>query len=276
MASGKHPGMRENRSGWISRLTGRSRPGTKTATFRFYADLDFFLAPEHDRRAVPYAFTDHPTVKHAMESLGVPHPEVELILVNGRSVDFAYQIRDRDRISVYPHFGQVEVSELSQVLPPPLPSARFVLDNHLGRLAAYLRMLGFDSAYRNDFEDEALAEVSDRERRILLTRDRGLLMRSRVTYGYCLRSKDPRKQVAEVLRRYHLFDDINPFRHCMRCNGLLRPVPKEQVLHRLEPKTRRYYDEFRQCPSCGQVYWQGTHYRRMRGFIEALMAKSRG
>ncbi len=152
---------------------------------------------------------------------------------------------------------------------------RFVLDSHLGRLAHYLRMLGFDTLYRNDFHDDELADFSAADYCILLTRDRRLLMRSRVQYGYWVRHKIPHQQIVEMLRRFELCDLATPFRRCIHCNGLLQPVSKEQVLHRLEPLTKRYFEQFRICPDCDRIYWQGSHYERMLHFIDQVIEEAR-
>jgi uncharacterized protein with PIN domain len=213
-------------------------------------------------------------VKHPIESLGAPHPEVEWIVANGRGVGFEYQVGAGDRIEVYPAKMAPAGEGVVQPLPlrPPLePPVRFVLDTHLGQLAAYLRLLGFDSLYRNDYDDATLAEIASAERRVLLTRDRGLLKRKIVVYGYSVRQHIPKQQVIAVLRRYELLGQIAPWRRCLRCNGLLHRVAKEAILDRLEPKTRLYYNEFHQCEQCSQVYWQGAHYERMQRFLESIL-----
>lgn len=239
--------------------------------FRFYAELNDFLPSDKRQRTFVYPFELSGSVKDMIEALGVPHTEVDLILANGRSVDFSYLVQDGDRISVYPTFESIDISALVRVRPHPLRETRFVLDVHLGRLASYLRMLGFDTLYQNDYTDEELARLSSREGRILLTRDRGLLKRSVVTHGYCLRAANPREQVVEVLRRFDLFRSIKPFQRCLHCNGLLEPVDKATIIERLPPKTRQYYDEFRRCRKCDRVYWKGTHYRRMQRFIDSVL-----
>jgi uncharacterized protein with PIN domain len=152
--------------------------------------------------------------------------------------------------------------------PAPLREPRFVLDTHLGKLAGYLRLLGFDTLYRNDYDDATLAHISHDERRTLLTRDRGLLKRSMVTHGYYVRETDPQRQVVEVLRRFDLHRSIAPFRRCLRCNGLLQTVDKATVGDRLPPKTHEYYDEFHVCGQCGHIYWKGSHYRHLLDFVE--------
>lgn len=240
-------------------------------TIRFYAELNDFLP--RGRRQVAFAMPleRQASVKDLVESLGVPHTEVDLILVNGESVDFSYRVRDGDFISVYPVFEALDVGPLVRLRPRPLREPRFVLDAHLGKLALYLRMLGFDTLYRNDYADEELARVSSEEHRILLTRDLGLLKRSIVTHGYHVREDDPERQVVEVVRRFDLAGLAQPFGRCLRCNGELEAVEKAAVEHRLEPKTRLYYDEFRACRSCGRLYWKGSHHDHMRERVERLL-----
>lgn len=238
------------------------------ATFRFYAELNDFLPAAQRQRPIVYSLPARTAVKHPIEALGVPHTEVELVLANGEAVTFDYIVRPGDRISVYPPFRTLDVSEMARLRPPWSNPIRFLLDVHLGRLATYLRLLGFDARYENDLDDEALADLTRRSGRVLLTRDRRLLMRKQITYGYCLHSRDPQQQLIAVLRRFDLFDAIDPWQRCLRCNGELRPVDKEEVLHRLEPKTKKYYDVFHACEACGQIYWKGSHYPRMKRFIE--------
>ena len=234
------------------------------ASFRFYAELNDFLPAGRQGVAFNYRFDSDQSVKHLVEALGVPHTEVDLILVNGASQDFSCRPRDGDRVSVYPLFRSIDVASAARVRPDPLPGYRFVLDGHLGRLAAYLRMMGFDTLYRNDYDDQDLARISHDEDRILLTRDRGLLKRSIVTHGYWMRETESRRQLVEVLRRYDLSNAADLFARCLACNGLLRPVAKEAIAERLPVDTRRYYDEFCVCKSCGKLYWDGPHVERMR------------
>jgi uncharacterized protein len=241
------------------------------ATFHFHAELNDFLPAA--RRHMPFAhsFAGRVAVKDMIESLGVPHTEVAAVVVGERAVDFAYLVQDGDRIMVYPAFTQ-PTGVVAVALRPPIPvEPSFVLDTHLGQLAAYLRMLGFDTLYRNDYADDELARVSSDERRILLTRDRGLLKRGIVTHGYFVRETNPRRQVAEVLRRYQIAGAITPLRRCIRCNGVLRPVSKAEIGARLEPKTRAYYHEFSICTACDQIYWKGSHYERIRQFIDNVI-----
>jgi uncharacterized protein len=244
------------------------------AHMRFYAELNDFLPPGKRQVTFAHSFFGRPTVKDLIESLGVPHTEVDLILVGGVSADFSRRVVNGSRISVFPVFEALDISPILQVRPEPLREPRFVLDTHLGKLASYLRMLGFDTLYQNHCSDETLAAISANEQRILLTRDRGLLKRSAVIHGYLVRADNPREQLAEALHRFDLLNTIKPFRRCMRCNELLEIVTKEAVSEAVPPRILKEISEFRQCPACRRVYWKGSHYKKMADFIRQLTAKT--
>ena len=228
------------------------------ASFRFYAELNDLLPLPKRGLCFSHAFEAATSVKDTVEAFGIPHTEVDLILVNGATETFSYMLRDGDRISVYPVFRSLDLSPLTRLQHRSGAEMRFVLDTHLGKLAAYLRMLGFDSAYRNDCRDEELAHISADQQRTLLSRDRGLLKRSLVTRGYLVREPQPRAQLLEVLRRFNLSGSVAPFRRCLACNTLLQAVPKDLIGHRLPPETRKHYDEFHVCPGCNRLYWTGV------------------
>ncbi len=242
----------------------------KVASFRFYAELNDFLEPAQRGQAVRYAFSGRPGVKDAIEALGVPHPEVELIVVGGKSVGFDFRLDDGDRVAVYPMFEAVDVTPLVRLRERPLRRTRFVLDTHLGKLARLLRLLGFDTLYRNDYDDPEIVRISVDEHRIALTRDRGILKHRELTHGYCVRSDAPMDQIREVVSRFDLSDAIAPFSRCMMCNDPIRFVKKNEIEHRLRPGTLRDHDEFRYCPACDRIYWKGSHYARLRRLIERL------
>ena len=247
----------------------------KSAQFRFYGVLNDFLPPEKRMTSFGYSFSGNQTVKHLVEASGVPHTEVDLVLVNGLSVGFSYVVEDGDRISVYPAFEAIDIASVSHVRPASLSEARFVLDVHLGRLAAYLRMLGFDALYGADHQDGELSRIAASGPRILLPRDVGLLMRREVTHGYYVLETNPRRQLLEILRRFNILDRSAPFTRCLSCNGLLEPVSREMVLDCVPPRSREHYNEFQCCCGCQRVYWKGSHYRRMQRFIEQAVAALR-
>jgi uncharacterized protein len=241
------------------------------ATFRFYADLNELLPNGLQQVAFAYPFNEPQSVKHLIESVGVPHTEVAIILANGGSVGFDYQVRAGDRISVYPVFSTIDVSPLHLLQPTLNGTPRFLLDNHLGKLARYLRLLGFDTSYpRDHLSDAVLAQLAHDEQRVMLTRDRGLLMRNVITYGYCLRTKEAFGQLTAVLHRYHLHDQIRPWTRCLRCNGLLEPVAKKEIYERLESKTKLYFHQFHICKACAQLYWKGSHFQALSMLIKRV------
>ena len=240
---------------------------------RFYAELNDFLSPALRGVDIHHEFERRASIKDMIEAFGVPHTEVEVILVNGRSVDFSYIVQDGDRISVYPVFESVDITPLLRLRPAPLRRPKFILDSNLGRLARYLRLLGLDCLYRNDYRDAEIARIASEQQRTVLTRDRTLLQRRIITHGYFVRAQQPREQVREVLTRFDLYQQVAPFTRCTRCNGELRAVDKQAVSARLEPKTRKYYDDFRICSVCGQVFWQGSHHARMQRLVAALLTQ---
>jgi len=242
-----------------------------TAIIRFYEELNDFLPAPHRKRDIEYRFKGRPSVKHAIEAHHVPHTEVDLVLVNNMSVGFDHHIDHGDRVAVYPVFEGLDISPVTRLRPEPQRRTAFLLDVHLGKLARLLRTLGFDAAFSGSLDDSGIIRRALAEERIILTRDRRLLHARVITHGYCIRSQDPMKQVGEVLRRFDLHRKIRPFRRCLRCNGCLEDVTKAEVFNLLEPKTRLYYERFRRCGECGQVYWKGSHYAGLAEQVKQLL-----
>lgn len=239
----------------------------KRANFEFYGELNELLPPSRRGHVVLCEFNGSQSIKHLIESQGIPHTEIGKITVNSSPVDTSYQVQDGDWVKVWPAPISGGVEDHLQNVGHEI---KFILDNHLGKLASYLRMLGFDTLYRNDYEDTELAETSQKEGRILLTRDRRLLMRKQVQAGYCIKKHNPQAQLRDVLKRFDMHTFIKPFQRCMRCNTLLDQVQKEQILDQLEPLTNKYYDSFSICPGCRQVYWPGSHYEHMQRMIHSI------
>ncbi len=229
--------------------------------FRFHGELNDFLPPPKRNTQFEHLASHTDTLKHVIESLGVPHTEIGAVAVNGESRDLSEPLLDLAEVEIFPH-----------TLPIPLHHPRFVVDGHLGRLAAYLRMLGLDTWYQPLADDPLLASVSSGEGRLLLTRDVGLLKRREVLLGYLVRSDDPHEQLREVSRRFALYPHFAPFTRCMNCNGLLSPVPKSEVADLLPPHTRETKNDFSRCQNCQKIFWRGSHHARMLEWIQNLKA----
>ncbi|MRR21396.1 twitching motility protein PilT [bacterium] len=243
------------------------------AHFRFYEELNEFLPLDKRKTEFVYQFPGDPSVKDAIEAIGVPHVEVDLILVNGISVTFSRKIRDGDRVSVYPVFESIDVSQVTHLRPKPLHEPRFILDVHLGRLAKYLRLCGFDTLYSKFFEDLEIIETALGEKRIILTRDRQLIKNGRVTHGYWIRSQNHNEQLAEVFLRFDLRDRMALFSRCINCNTPLEAVRKEEIIDRLQADTSRYFSKFTICPGCNRIFWEGSHYDNMKRIINQVLMK---
>jgi uncharacterized protein with PIN domain len=241
-------------------------------SLRFYEELNDFLPPDRVKKEFTIPYRSQNSIKDMIESVGVPHTEVDLILVNGESVDFSYIVRPGDRISVYPVFEALDISNVTHLRPKPLRSTRFVLDTHLGKLARYLRLLGFDTLYDNHWDDSELADISSYgDKRILLTRDHGLLKRSKVTHGYFIRHDKPLLQIREVLSRFDLYQAVKPFCRCTQCNGEIGPVDKDKVIDCLPERVAQVFDRFSACKDCGRVYWQGSHFDHLKRIVEDIL-----
>lgn len=237
---------------------------------RVYAELNDLLPVEWRFREFRYPLTGGSRVKHLVESAGIPHTEIDLLLRNGEPVGFDASVARGDRVSVFPAFTGLRPGPAQPFRPGLSDSSRFVLDVHLGKLAVLLRLLGFDALFPGDVDDSVLAEISSVDSRILLTCDRQLLKRRSVVHGCLIRSRKPEEQARQVLDRYGLSNSVKPFSRCPGCSGLLSDVEKEDVVHLLQPLTRKYYDEFRRCTGCGAIYWKGSHYVALCSLLSRL------
>jgi uncharacterized protein with PIN domain len=244
-----------------------------SATFRFYEELNDFLARERRKQAFAVTCARDATVKHQIEALGVPHTEVEIILANGVSVGFDYRLQDGDRVAVYPKFEALDVTPLLRVRQWPLRQVRFVADSHLGGLARLLRLAGFDTLYDNHLHDAEIERIAIEEGRIVLSRDLELLKRRAISHGCFVHALRPWTQLGEIVARLDLVRLVRPFALCLECNAPLQDVAKAQVLARLPAAVRAGHDRFRTCPVCARVYWEGTHWRRMRDRLDALLGQ---
>lgn len=251
---------------------GTGAGGRAHATFRFYAELNDFLPRERRQQGFGYRCARAATVKNAIEALGIPHTEVELILANGESVDFSRLMREGDRISIYPKFEALDIAPLLRVREQPLCRMRFVADAHLGGLARLLRMLGFDTLFRNDYMDSEVRAISIVEGRVLLTRDRELLKHRGITHGCFVHALRPEEQLREIAERLQLASCARPFSLCLHCNLPLVPMDKDAIAERLPPRVATAYERFSWCEGCDRVYWEGSHWQRMRELLDGVLA----
>jgi len=247
------------------------KPAKSVARFRLHGGLEGLLVRRYRSDLPSYRFRDNPGIKDAIEAMGIPHTEVDVILANGLSVNFSYPLHDNDMIDVYPVCSDIPVSDPLKLTPCPPDPVSFVLDVHLGKLARRMRLLGFDVCYRNDLDDAEIMDIAEGENRIILTRDLGILKHRKVMHGYLVRSDQIDGQLLEVLKRYDLYGKIRLWTRCMICNGLMEKVAKAEVLDRLEPKTRLYYEDFHRCSSCDQLYWQGSHYLKISAWLNEFL-----
>lgn len=241
-----------------------------TAWFRFYEELNDFLPASRRKQSFCVSFSGSPSLKDIIESLGVPHTEIDLILVKGQSVDFRHKLEDGDQVSVYPVFESFDISDVTHLRAKPLRETKFICDVHLGRLTKYIRLAGFDTLYSPEYYDSQIIALSVSSRRIILTRDRGMLKNRLVTHGYWIRSANPREQFLEVINKFDLRKSFLPFTRCLECNESLIEVSKDEVSARLQPRTRKYYTVFKKCPVCERIFWEGSHYESMKNYIQNL------
>lgn len=247
-----------------------------TLTIRYYEELNDFLPEDMRKRDIEVPFKDRRSVKDVIESMGVPHVEVDIILVNGASVDFSYIVNDNDRISVFPVFGSLDISGVTRLTLSPLDDTRFVLDVHLRKLARTMRLLGFDADFEDDRDDDMLAVIAATENRILLTCDRQLLMRKIVPRGIIVRSRNPEQQILEVISRLQLQNLLNPMTRCVECNGLIREADLNSpefilVKNDIPEGVLSWCTEYFICNSCGRLYWHGSHYDKLMVKVNRIL-----
>ena len=242
-----------------------------TVRLNFHGNLDFFLASKGGTGVIERRLREKTSIKDVIESCGVPHPEIDVILVSGQAVRFDHTVADDVDVDVFP--VGIDPTFRTEKRLQSTEITRFVADGHLGRLTRNLRLLGFDVAYQQKADDRQLLDVMTQDKRALLTRDRRLLMHSVVQHGYCPRSQNADEQTIEVIRRFNLMNLVAPFTRCLRCNSPLEDATKADIIEELEPLTRIYYEEFRRCPGCKQIYWSGSHFSKLQRRLEAIRAQ---
>jgi len=248
----------------------------KIAYFRFYAELNDFLPLVKRQKTFTYPFSLNPSIKDAIEACGVPHPEIDVILVNTDSVDYSYRLKNGDRVAIYPVFESFDVSPLIRLRAKPLRKTRFIMDENLGKLARKLRMLGFDTIYERVQNKQKFIRKALDEKRIILTRSSSLLRYKVISHGYWVRSTETKDQIKEIISRFDLYSQILPFKRCLACNGQISSVPKSAVANALPQKIDTYYTEFWQCDRCHNIYWKGSHYKKMVAQIGTIVTAKSG
>lgn len=236
--------------------------------FRFYEELNDSLPEEKRKVWFEYSFEGSLSLLEVFHLLEIPVDEIDLVLVNQQSVGLDYVLQDGDRVSAYPVFELFDISGIRKLKGEPLRNPRFICDVHLGRLCKYLRMLGWDTLYSNRYTPEDLIQLSGQEKRILLTRNYELTRHKKLTHSHWVQSSDPLEQIHELILKLDLSNKCNPLTRCLNCNQMIVPVEKEVILHRLQLRTEKYFNEFFMCPDCGQIYWKGSHYENMVQFIQ--------
>ncbi len=240
----------------------------KYVYIRLFADLNYFVPESLKQKNIRLTVFGKPSVKDVIESIGVPHTEFEMVTLNGEPTEIDGNVNENDQLVVYPHFYQIPITKTGVPHNVELSPFRFVLDVHLGKLAALLRLLGFDSVYNNKLEDNEIIEIACAENRIILSRDLGIFKNSKVKHGYFPRSQDPKIQLKEVVDRYGLNEYVKPFSRCMKCNGELMPIDKALIQNKIQEKTNLYYKEFYSCGNCNKTYWKGSHYDKMMELVQ--------
>jgi uncharacterized protein with PIN domain len=237
----------------------------------FHGDLNVFLGSKAGDAVIERPLAEKTSIKDVIESSGVPHTEVDLILVDDQKVGFDHTLASDAKVEVFP--VENRGTDGTEKRLQTIGIARFVADGHLGGLTRNLRLLGFDVAYSKNADDRQLLEVMARENRALLTRDRRLLMHAIVKHGYYPRSQNADEQTIEVVRRFHLSKLVVPFTRCLRCNALLEEATKAEVIDKLEPLTKIYYNQFRRCADCKHIYWSGSHFPKLQKRIEEIRSR---
>lgn len=248
----------------------------KTITVRCYAELNDFLPSDRKQKNFELSLKMPVTAAEVIEFLGIPLSEVDLIMVNSWPAAKSHRISEHDYVSVYPVFETLDISSLKNAPNEPLRITRFILDAHLGKLARYLRMLGFDTLYRNDYGDHEIIDIAGKEKRIILSRDKLLLKSPEVHHGYYVRAIDKHNQLVEIVEKFDLCSQFKSFTRCMTCNSVLRPIKKEAVRDRIKSGIFNCYNEFFYCPVCDKVFWKGSHFQRMERLIINIIKSRMG
>ena len=247
-----------------------------TIFLRFYEELNNYLPVRRRKVWFEYRFSDKPTIKDIVELIGVPYSEIDLILVNGKSVNFSFKVKNNDKVSVYPVFEAFDISTVSRLRTKPLREPNFIVEANLGKLAKYLRLFGFDVYYQNtNGNNSSVDSLTKKNTPIVLTRGKNIFKKKLITHGYQVKSNDPKKQIEEVINKFDLFSRIKPLIFCLQCNEKIVPIEKNKIINKLPSKIPQYFNEFFICPTCKKIYWRGIHYQTMLAFVRQIKKNCR-
>jgi len=262
--------LRLRRSGLIRLKAIRkgSARGRLQSIFRFYGQLNDFLPKRYRNRDLGFTFLGQPTVGETIERIGPPHPEIARIIIDGENASWDCRLGGGERVAIYP---KMQWQEANTLLPRYRGEPRFVLDVHLGKLARFLRLLGFDSLFRPDLSDPEIARISATQNRIVLTRDMGLLKRKSIVHGYFPRTTKPKSQLHEIVTQFDIAAFSQPFTRCLDCNGRLVSAQKATVVDDIPASVFHRYEKFARCDQCTKVFWEGGHYQDMKRFIAEIL-----
>ena len=236
----------------------------------FHNDLQMLLKKSQAGKVVKYALKRRASLKDIIESQGVPHTEVAQILLGNKELGFAFIPVGGEDIDIFPFSEEISVFNSTLLRPQPMSSLKFMVDINVQKLARNLRIIGFDTSMVPDMRLIEIGKVATSEHRIVITRNRELLKCNTVVHGHLVRSEDHVIQLQEVVKLYKIKLHIKPFSRCIACNGDLMSVTKQDIIHRLEPLTRKYFNTFKRCSDCEKIYWQGSHYNQMLKMITEI------
>ena len=243
------------------------------AIFRFYEELNDLLPKHRQKTDSEVEFEGKRSVKDMIEALGVPHTEVDLILVNSESVNFSYIIKDADRISVYPVLESLNIENVTRLRPSPLRKTRFVADINLGDIVKYMRALGLDVFFDPSLSPLEIIAISKNKNRIILTKSKNLLKYKDVSHGILIRPESTTKQIACIIEYLDIKDRIKSFTRCLLCNSPLENISKKEIEDRIPPRTKEFCDGYVYCRKCDKIYWKGTHYIKMKNMIHEILGQ---